>query len=142
MGRIHRQVGRRRSRVWAPINRRIRRRNEWYLVSMVGRLLRRRTMGPREEKLERPGNVSGGLSLRSGSRACARRVKYQVDVSHQQLSLSVRNLELCACLLSRLGLRRLARPERLRATIQGRAQSGYSITFELAVLGNVQARSA
>src|SRR5207247_8086737 len=101
MGRIHRQVGRRRSRVWAPINRRIRRRNEWDMVSMVGRLLRRRAMGPREEKLERPGNVSGSLSLRSGSRAGAWRIKYQMDVSHQQLSLHLRNLELRAFLLFR-----------------------------------------
>src|SRR6266404_3604859 len=128
MGRIHRQVGRRRSRVWAPTNRRIRRRNEWYLVSVVGRLLRRRTMGPREEKLERPGDVSGGSSLRRGSRACARRIEYQVDVSHQQLSVSLRDLELRAGLLSGFGLRRLARPERLRAAIQGRAESGYSVT--------------
>src|SRR5437867_5594453 len=103
------------------------------MVPMVGSLLWRRAMGPGGQQLERPGNISQGLSLCSGSGPRAGRVKHQVDVSYQQLSLSVRNLELRGCLLSRLRLRRLARPECLRAAVQGRTKPGYSVACRLAI---------
>src|SRR6266496_4743975 len=135
-------MGRCRAEFWAPDDCRVRRRNEWDLVSVVRSLLRRRGMGQRPEQLERPGNISQSISLRGGSRPGAWRFKYQMDVSHEQLSLSVRNLELRASLLSRVRLRRLARPERLWTAVQGRAESGHSFIGELAVRGNVQTWSA
>src|SRR5204863_8667686 len=61
---------------------------------------------------------------------------------YEQLSLSVRNLELRGCLLSGFGLRRLARPERLWTAVQGRTKPGYSFVGELALRGNIQARPA
>ena len=64
-----------------------------------------------------PGDVPQSISPCRGSRPGARRFKYQMDVSYEQLSLSVRNLELRACILSRVGLRRLAWPERLWTAI-------------------------
>src|SRR5213078_1979789 len=67
--------------------------------------------------------------------------KYQMDVSHQQLSVSVRNLERRSSVLSRIRLRRLAWAQRLWAAIQGRAQSGYSFIGRLAVRGNEPSRS-
>src|SRR4029077_15930480 len=98
---------------WSSDDCGFRRRNEWHVVPLVGSLLRRRSMGQRGEQLERPRNISQSVSPCRGSRPVARRFKYQVDVSYEQLSLSVRNMELRGCLLSGVGLRRLARPERL-----------------------------
>src|SRR4029450_6445915 len=126
MGCVHRQVGRRRAEFWPSDDCRIRRRNEWHLVPVVRGLLRGRAMGQRPEQLERTGNVSQSVPLRGGSRPGARRFKYQMDVSYEQLSLSVRNLELRASLLSGIRLRRLAGPERLWTAIKGRAESGHS----------------
>src|SRR5437667_65539 len=142
VGRVHRQVGRRRTEFWSSNNCRVRRGNEWHLVPVVRSLLRRRRMGQRPEQLERSRNISQSISPCRGSRPGARRFKYQVDVSYEQLSLSVRNLELRGCLLSGVGLCRLARPERLWTAIQGRTKPGYSLIGELALRGNIEARSA
>src|SRR5262245_65019928 len=119
-------MGRRSPGFWASDDCGVWRRNEWDVVSVVGRLLRRRTMGARAQQLERPGNISPRVSLHCRPRPCTRGVKHQVDVSHQQLSLSVRNLELRARVLSRLRLRRLAWAQCLRTAIQRRAESEYS----------------
>src|SRR4029077_14051628 len=103
------------------------------MVPMVGSSLRRRAVGPGVQKLERPGNISQGLSSCSGSGPRAGRLKHQVDVSHQQLSLSIRKLELRARLLSGIESGRLARPNFLRAEIQERAKPGYSVACRLAI---------
>src|SRR6266480_1510311 len=111
------------------------------MVSLVGRLLRRCAMGSGIQQLERPRNVSACVPIRCGPRPCARRLKHQMDVSHQQLSVSVRNLERRSGVLSWIRLRRLAWAKRLWAAIQGRAQSGYSFIGRLAVPGNEPPRS-
>src|SRR5436190_1095068 len=113
MGCVHRQVGGCGPEFWSPNDCRVRGGNEWHLVSLVRSLLRRRAMGQRPEQLERAGNISQSIPSCRRSRPGARRFKYPVDVSYEQLSLSVRNLELRTCLLSRVGLCRLARAERV-----------------------------
>src|SRR5437764_12687447 len=140
MGFVHRQVGRRRSEFWSSDDCRVCRRNEWHLVSVVGGLLRRGAMGQREQQLERPGNLSQSISIRRRPCPRPRRFKYQMDVSYEQLSLSVRNVELRGGLLSGVRLRRLARPKCLWTAIQGRTKPGCSFVGELALRGNIQAR--
>ena len=65
MGRVHRQVGRRCAEFWSSDDCRVRCRNEWHLVPVVGRVLRRRGMGQRSQQLERPGNISQSIIVTS-----------------------------------------------------------------------------
>src|SRR5438876_4016179 len=113
MGGLDGEVGQRHTELWSCNDCSVRHGDERHLVPVVRGLLRRRRMGQRPEQLERSRNISQSISPRRGSGTGARRFKYQVDVSYEQLSLSVRNLELRGRLLSGIGLRRLARPERL-----------------------------
>jgi len=66
--------------------------------------------GTEKKNWERPGNVRAAYRY-VVDRVRARARQYQVDVSHQQLSLSVRNLELWRLPIIPVGLRRLAGPE-------------------------------
>src|SRR5690242_4874643 len=111
------------------------------MVSLVGEILRRRSMGRINPQLEGTRHVSARLSACGRSRSVAWRNEHQVDVSYQQLLLSARDLESCALLLSGLRLCRLVRPERLRSTVQGRAKSWHYLSGGLALSGAVRPRS-
>src|SRR5213075_905597 len=55
---------------WPPNDCRVRCRNERHVVSVVGRLLWRRGLGPGIQELERPGNVSARVPIYCGPRPC------------------------------------------------------------------------